>query len=52
LVQYTVPGAILGGQIAPWLTSRRILDDETVEMVVAVLFGLIGTAFAAKLVIG
>jgi uncharacterized membrane protein YfcA len=52
LVQYTVPGAILGGQIAPWLAANRILDDEVVEQAVTVLFGVIGVAFAAKAVVG
>lgn len=52
LVQYTVPGAIIGGQIAPWIASRRLLNDETVEMAVAFLFGVIGVAFTAKIIIG
>jgi uncharacterized membrane protein YfcA len=52
LVQYTIPGAVLGGQIAPWIASRRLLDDEKIESVVAALFGIIGVAFAAKAVVG
>lgn len=52
LVQYTVPGAILGGQIAPWIASRRLLDDQAVESAVAMLFGVIGVAFGAKCIFG
>ena len=52
LVQYTIPGAILGGQIAPWLAANRILDDDVVEQAVVVLFGIIGAAFAVKAVMG
>lgn len=52
LVQYTVPGAILGGQVAPWLASQRLLDDETIETIVAGLFGIIGLAFAIKFIVG
>jgi uncharacterized membrane protein YfcA len=52
LVQYTIPGAILGGQIAPWITSRRLVDDEVIESGVAALFGIIGVAFAVKSVVG
>jgi hypothetical protein len=43
---------VLGGQIAPWIASRRLLDDEKIESVVAALFGIIGVAFAAKAVVG
>lgn len=52
LVQYTVPGAIIGGQIAPWIAASRLLDDEVVEKAVTVLFGIIGVAFASKCFIG
>jgi uncharacterized membrane protein YfcA len=52
LVQFTIPGAVLGGQIAPYIASRRLLDDEIIEQVVAALFGVIGVAFAAKAVVG
>jgi hypothetical protein len=51
LVQYTVPGAVVGGQVAPYLASKRVLDDETIESIVAALFGIIGVAFAAKVVL-
>jgi uncharacterized membrane protein YfcA len=52
LVQFTVPGAILGGQIAPRLAANRVLDEEQVENVVAALFGIIGVAFGVKSVVG
>lgn len=52
LVQYTIPGAILGGQIAPWIAAKSILDDKVVEQAVAILFGVIGLAFAIKCVAG
>jgi uncharacterized membrane protein YfcA len=52
LVQFTVPGAILGGQIAPRLAANRVLDEDQVENVVAVLFGIIGLAFGVKSIVG
>ena len=52
LVQFTIPGAILGGQIAPRLAANRVLDDEQVERVVAALFGIIGVAFGVKSIVG
>jgi uncharacterized membrane protein YfcA len=52
LVQYTIPGAILGGQIAPWITYNQLVDKDSVEMAVAVLFGLIGIAFTIKCMMG
>jgi uncharacterized membrane protein YfcA len=52
LVQYTVPGAILGGQIAPWIINNQLVEKDTVETVVALLFGMIGVAFTVKCVIG
>lgn len=52
LVQYTVPGAVLGGQIAPYLISKRVIDDEAIESFVAGVFGVVGLAFAAKVVFG
>ena len=50
LVCYTVPGVIVGGQIAPRLAGR--LDDATIERAAAVLFGFVGLAFAAKAAAG
>ena len=52
LVQYTIPGAILGGQIAPLIVSKQLVDDETLEMAVAVIFATIGVAFAIKAIVG
>ena len=52
LVQYTIPGAILGGQIAPWLAANRILNDDKVEDAVTILFAVIGVAFLLKFLFG
>ena len=52
LVQFTIPGALLGGQIAPYLASRRVFSDEEIEKFAATLFGTIGLAFAVKCVMG
>jgi len=52
LVQFTIPGALLGGQIAPYLAARKVLDDETIEQFTAALFGVIGLAFAVKCTTG
>lgn len=50
LVCYTVPGVIVGGQIAPRLAGR--LDNATIERAAAALFGVVGLAFAAKAAAG
>jgi hypothetical protein len=50
LVAFTVPGVVLGGQIAPRLAGR--LPDAVVEAAAGVLFGGVGVAFAAKAVAG
>lgn len=52
LVRYTIPGVLLGGQIAPYLNSRGSFEDEDIEKFAAGLFGLVGTAFAVKAVLG
>jgi len=52
LVQFTIPGALLGGQIAPWIASKQIFKDEDIEKFAAVLFGSIGIAFAIKCIQG
>lgn len=52
VVQYTIPGAVIGGQIAPWLNANGILDEDQVERAIAFLFGVIGAAFALKVVVG
>ena len=43
LVRYTIPGVILGGQIAPRLAGR--LDDRQIERAAAALFAVVGAAF-------
>mmetsp|Transcript_20036 Transcript_20036/g.29710 ORF Transcript_20036/g.29710 Transcript_20036/m.29710 type:complete len:381 (-) Transcript_20036:248-1390(-) len=48
LVQYTVPGVLLGGQLAPFLASRETFSDEDIERFAATLFAIVGTAFAIK----
>lgn len=52
LVAFTIPGVLLGGQLAPWLASKRVLSDAQVEAFAAALFGVVGVAFAAKAVLG
>ena len=48
LVCWTIPGVIIGGQIAPCIAGRRLLSDTTIERLAAVLFLIVGVAFAAK----
>ncbi|KAJ1458147.1 sulfite exporter TauE/SafE-domain-containing protein [Pelagophyceae sp. CCMP2097] len=48
LVQWTIPGVLVGGQIAPLLAARGILSDKAIERFAASLFGVVGFAFAAK----
>lgn len=52
LVEYTVPGVLLGGQIAPFLASRGALSDENIERFAATLFAVVGAAFATKVYTG
>mmetsp|Transcript_30357 Transcript_30357/g.58349 ORF Transcript_30357/g.58349 Transcript_30357/m.58349 type:complete len:305 (+) Transcript_30357:864-1778(+) len=52
LVQFTIPGVLIGGQIAPFLASRGAFSDEDIERFASVLFGLVGCAFAIKAVQG
>ena len=52
LVQYTVPGVLLGGQLAPFLASRGSFSDEDIEKFAATLFAVVGAAFAAKAATG
>ena len=52
LVQYTVPGVLVGGQLAPLLASRGRFTDEQIERFAATLFALVGIAFAVKAVTG
>ena len=51
LVCYTIPGVLLGGQLAPFLASRGIFDDEAIENFAIALFGIVGLAFATKVVL-
>ncbi len=48
LVQWTIPGVLLGGQLAPLVASRGLFSDEAVERFAASLFAVVGVAFAAK----
>ena len=48
LVRWTIPGVLIGGQLAPLVASRGIFSDETIERFAAVLFAVVGTAFAVK----
>jgi hypothetical protein len=50
LVRYTIPGVIIGGQIAPRLAGR--LDDRQIERAAAILFAFVGAAFALKAAAG
>lgn len=52
LVKYTIPGVLLGGQIAPFLASRQAFSDEEIETFAATLFAIIGIAFITKVVSG
>jgi len=52
LVQFTIPGALIGGQVAPYLASRKLFSDEDIEQFTAVLFGIIGIAFGVKFISG
>lgn len=52
LVRFTIPGVLLGGQIAPYLNSRGVIEDEDIEKFAVGLFGVVGTAFAVKAVVG
>ena len=50
LVCFTVPGVLVGGQIAPRLAGR--LDDRQIERAAAALFAVVGAAFALKAATG
>ena len=52
LVKFTIPGVLIGGQLAPLIASRGILSDRDVERFAAVLFATVGLAFAAKVLQG
>ena len=46
LVRWTIPGVLIGGQIAPQLAGR--LPDDLIARVAAAVFGLVGVLFAIK----
>eukprot|EP00316_Scyphosphaera_apsteinii_P024582 CAMPEP_0119317582 /NCGR_PEP_ID=MMETSP1333-20130426/43613_1 /TAXON_ID=418940 /ORGANISM="Scyphosphaera apsteinii, Strain RCC1455" /LENGTH=314 /DNA_ID=CAMNT_0007323559 /DNA_START=382 /DNA_END=1326 /DNA_ORIENTATION=- len=48
LVQFTIPGVLIGGQLAPLIASRELLSDDDIERFAAALFATVGTAFAIK----
>lgn len=52
LVQWTIPGVLIGGQLAPLLANRGAFTDEQIETFAAALFAVVGAAFAAKAVLG
>eukprot|EP00592_Proboscia_alata_P009234 CAMPEP_0194359400 /NCGR_PEP_ID=MMETSP0174-20130528/6634_1 /TAXON_ID=216777 /ORGANISM="Proboscia alata, Strain PI-D3" /LENGTH=440 /DNA_ID=CAMNT_0039130269 /DNA_START=72 /DNA_END=1394 /DNA_ORIENTATION=- len=52
LVQFTVPGVLIGGQIAPAVASKGYFSDDAIELFAASLFGIVGIAFALKVVLG
>lgn len=52
LVQFTIPGVLIGGQLAPLLASTGKFSDEQIEMFAASLFGVVGMAFATKAFLG
>ena len=52
LVKFTIPGVLVGGQLAPLIASRGILSDRDVERFAAALFATVGIAFAAKVLQG
>ena len=45
LVQWTIPGVLIGGQLAPLIASRGLVEDEVIERFAAVLFALVGLSF-------
>ena len=52
LVMFTIPGVLVGGQLAPFLASRGAFTDEQIEAFAATLFAVVGLAFAAKAALG
>lgn len=45
LVRWTIPGVLIGGQIAPFIASRGLVSDEAIETFAATLFALVGLSF-------
>ena len=52
LVRWTIPGVLIGGQLAPLLANRGAFTDEQIERFAAGLFALVGAAFATKAALG
>ena len=48
LVVWTIPGVIIGGQLASYVASKRIFKDEHIVRFASILFGSIGVAFLVK----
>ena len=48
LVVWTVPGVVVGGQLASYVASKRILKDEHIVRFASLLFLSIGIAFLVK----
>jgi uncharacterized membrane protein YfcA len=46
LVGFTVPGVLIGGQLAPLLAGRA--PDRVIRGAAAAVFGVVGLAFAVK----
>ena len=45
---WTIPGVIIGGQLASYVASKRIFKDEHIVRFASILFGSIGVAFLVK----
>ena len=48
LVVWTIPGVIIGGQLASYVASKRLFSDEHIVRFASILFGSIGIAFLVK----
>ena len=48
LVVWTVPGVVIGGQLASYVASKRMFKDEHIMRFASILFGSIGIAFLVK----
>ena len=45
LVRWTIPGVLIGGQLAPLIASKGLVSDEAIERFAATLFATVGLAF-------
>jgi uncharacterized membrane protein YfcA len=52
LVCYTIPGVLIGGQLAPLVASRGLVSDENIEKFAAGLFASVSLAFIVKIAVG